>query len=189
MAETPDGGSPGGADQATEKAQQAKEMAQEKAQGAADQARGRLREQVDERSTQLGDQVASNAGDVRSIAEQLRQQGKDKPAQVVDQVAERGERLGSYLKESDADGILDDVEEFGRQKPWAVALGGLALGLAASRLLKASSRRRYESRRSASNGGRPRAYAGTAAPYPSGATTAGSVPPAEAPSGAYVDER
>jgi hypothetical protein len=176
MADTPDGGSPAGADQAKEKAQQAMEMAQGKAQGAADQARGRLREQVDQRSTQLGDQVASNAGAVRSIAEQLRGQGKDKPAQVVDQVAERGERLGGYLKHSDTDGILDDVEEFGRQRPWAMALGGLALGLAASRMLKASSRRRYESRMTARSGGSPRAYAGTA-------------PAAEAPSGVYVGER
>jgi hypothetical protein len=189
MADTPDGGSPGGAEQATEKAQQAMEMAQGKAKGAADQARGRLRGQVDQRSTQLGDQVASNAGDVRSVAEQLRGQGKDKPAEVVDQVAERGERLGSYLKQSDAEGILDDVEEFGRQRPWAVALGGLALGLAASRMLKASSRRRYESRMTARSGGPPRAYAGTAATYPPGATTGGSLPTAQAPSGAYVDER
>jgi hypothetical protein len=189
MADTPDGGSPGGAEQATEKAQQAMEMAQGKAKGAADQARGRLRGQVDQRSTQLGDQVASNAGDVRSVAEQLRGQGKDKPAEVVEQVAEREERLGSYLKQSDADGILDDVEEFGRQRPWAVALGGLALGLAASRMLKASSRRRYESRMTARRGGPPRAYAGTAATYPPGATTGGSLPTAQAPSGAYVDER
>jgi hypothetical protein len=189
MADTPDGGSPGGADPATEKAKQAKEMAQEKAQGAADQARGRLREQVDQRSTQLGDQVASGASDVGSIGEQLRQQGKDKPAQVVDQVTERAERLGSYLKDSDADRILDDVEEFGRQRPWAMALGGLALGFAASRLLKASSRQRYESRTGASNGGPPRTYAGAATNYPAGATTAGSMSPAQAPSGAYVDER
>ena len=189
MANTPDGGSPGGAEQATEKAQQAKEMAQEKAQGAADQARGRLREQVDRRSTRVGDQVASNAGDVRSVAEQLRRQGKEKPAQMIDQVAERGERLGGYLKESDADGILGDVEEFGRQRPWAVAVGGLALGLAASRMLKASSRRRYQARTAAPSGGPPRAYAGTAATYPPGTTTGGSLPPAQAPSGAYVDER
>ena len=189
MAETPGDGSPDGADQANEKAQHAKEMAQEKAQGAADQARGRLREQVDQRSTQLGDQVSSQAGDVRSIGEQLRQQGKDKPAQVADQVAKRGERLGSYLKGSDADRILDDVEELGRQKPWAVALGGLALGVAASRLLKASSRKRYESRAGASNGGPPRAYPGTATTHVTGARTAGSAAPAYVPTGTYVDER
>ena len=34
---------------------------------------------------------------------------------------------------------------FGRRQPWAVIAGGLALGFAASRFLKASSSRRYES--------------------------------------------
>jgi hypothetical protein len=50
------------------------------------------------------------------------------------------------MKDSDADRILGDVEDFARSNPWAVAAGGLALGFAASRLLKASSSRRYEER-------------------------------------------
>ena len=50
------------------------------------------------------------------------------------------------MKESDADRILSDVEDFARSNPWAVAAGGLALGFVASRVLKASSSRRYEER-------------------------------------------
>jgi hypothetical protein len=53
------------------------------------------------------------------------------------------------MKESDADRILGDVEDFARSNPWAVAAGGLALGFAASRVLKASSSRRYEERSTA----------------------------------------
>ena len=78
--------------------------------------------------------------------EQLREQGKDGPARVADQVAERAERAGSWMKDSDADRILGDVEDFARSNPWAVAAGGLALGFVASRVLKASSSRRYEER-------------------------------------------
>jgi hypothetical protein len=128
-----------------EKAKEAAGQAQEKAQEVAGQAKGRLREQVDQRSTQAGEQVSSTAMDVRSVGEELRKQGKDKPAQLADQAADRAERLGSYLRDSDADRILRDVEEFGRKQPWAVVAGGLALGFAASRLLKASSQRRYDS--------------------------------------------
>jgi hypothetical protein len=80
------------------------------------------------------------------VGEQLRSQGKDGPAKIADQAAERVESLGSYLSSADADRILSDVEDFGRRNPWAVALGGVALGFAASRLLKASSSERYQAR-------------------------------------------
>lgn len=130
--------------QAKDKAQEVTGQAQEKAQEAAGQAKGRLREQVDQRSTQAGEQVASAAQDARTVGEELRKQGKDKPAQLADQAADRAERLGAYLKESDADRILGDVEDFGRRQPWAVAAGGLVLGFLGSRFLKASSQRRYE---------------------------------------------
>jgi hypothetical protein len=136
--------------QATEKAQEVAGQAKEKAQEATDQAKGRVREQVDQRSTEAGQQVSTTAGDLRSVSEELRKQGKDTPARLAEQAADRSERLGSYLSESDADRILGDVEDFARKQPWAVVAGGLALGFAASRLLKASSSQRYEQR---TNGG------------------------------------
>jgi hypothetical protein len=122
------------------------EQAKEKAREASGQAQDKLREQVDQRSTQAGERVASVASDARSVGEQLRRQGRDQPARLADQAADRAERLGSYLQESDADRILRDVEDFGRRQPWAVAAAGVALGFAASRFLKASSQRRYASR-------------------------------------------
>jgi hypothetical protein len=134
---------PSGA-QAKDKTQEVAGQAQEKAQQAAGQAKGRVREQVDQRSTQAGEQVASTARDVRAVSEELRKQGKDKPAQLADQAAERAERLGSYLKESDADRILSDIEDFGRRQPWAIVAGGVALGFLGSRFLKASSQQRYQ---------------------------------------------
>src|SRR3954470_22814718 len=122
------------------------DQAKEKAQEAAGQAKGRVREQVDQRSTEAGQQVSSTAGDLRSVGEQLREQRKETPAKLAEQAAERTERLGSYLTESDADRILGDVEDFARKQPWAVVAGGLVLGFAASRFLKASSSQRYQQR-------------------------------------------
>ena len=110
----------------------------------------RLKEQVDQRSTQAGQQVNTVADDVRTVAGELRNQGKDKPAQYAEQAAERVQSVGQWLERSDGDKILNDVENFARSKPWAVAAGGLVLGLAASRFLKASSSERY--RASVSNG-------------------------------------
>jgi ElaB/YqjD/DUF883 family membrane-anchored ribosome-binding protein len=123
--------------QAQEKAQEVAGQAQEKAQQAAGQAKDQVRTQVDQRSTQAGEQLSTQAGDIRSVGEQLREQGKDGPAKIADQAAERVERVGSYLQRSDADAILGDVEDFARQNPWAVVAGGIALGFAASRFLKA----------------------------------------------------
>jgi hypothetical protein len=148
---TPTGNGPtatgGTTDQAKEKAQQAAGAAKEQAQQAAGQAKGALRTQVDQRSTDAGQKVGGFASDVRSVGDQLREQGKDQPAKLADQAADRAERLGNYLRDSDADRILGDIEDFGRRQPWAVIAGGAALGLVASRFLKASSSRRYEQRR------------------------------------------
>jgi hypothetical protein len=127
-------------DQVRDKAQ----LAQDKTRGALGQARGRLRDQVDQRSTQAGDQVQSAAQDVRSVAEQLRNQGKETPARVAEQVADRAESFGTYLRDADGKRLLGDVEAVARRQPWLVAAGGLALGLVASRFLKASSSRRYQ---------------------------------------------
>ena len=121
------------------------EQAKAKAKEAAGEARGRVRDEVDRRSTEIGGRVGSSAGDARSVADELRKQGKDAPARYVEQAADRAERLGSYLERSDGDRIVRDVEDFARRNPWAVAAGGLALGFAASRMLKASSSERYRS--------------------------------------------
>src|SRR5215211_5973768 len=138
-------GGNGAAETAQDRAKEAAAQAQEKARAAAAHARGRVRDQVDQRSTQVGDKVSSSASDARAVAEQLRNQGKQTPARYVEEAADRAERVGGYLRESDGDRLLNDVEDFARRNTWAVALGGLALGFAASRLLKASSSDRYRS--------------------------------------------
>jgi ElaB/YqjD/DUF883 family membrane-anchored ribosome-binding protein len=139
---------PGGA---TAKAQDVAGQAQEKAQQAAGQARNRVRDEVDTRSTQAGEQAETVANDVRSVGEHLRSEGKDKPAELADKAAARVAELGDYLKRSDGDAILRDAERFGRDKPWAVVAGGVVLGIAASRFLKASSSRRYHEQESSAN--------------------------------------
>ncbi len=133
-------------DGAQQKAQEVAGQAQEKAQEAATQAKGKLREQLDQRSTQAGKQIGEQAGDLRAVSQSLREQGKDGAANAADKLAGYVEKAGGYLQEQDGDGLLSDVEDFGRRQPWAVGAGALALGFAASRFLKASSTRRYAGR-------------------------------------------
>jgi ElaB/YqjD/DUF883 family membrane-anchored ribosome-binding protein len=132
-------------DQVKQQAREGAEAVQAKAGSAFGQARGRLREQIDQRSTNAGEQVHSTANDVRSVAEELRRQGKETPARLAEQVADRVDSFGSYLRNADGERMLGDVERYARRQPWAVAAGAVALGFVASRFLKASSGRRYES--------------------------------------------
>lgn len=134
-------------DRAKEQVQQQAQVAQEKIEQTTDSVRSRLREQVDQRSTQAGGQVRSTAQALRSTSARLREEGQDGPARAAERAAAQAERLGGYLERSDANRILDDVEDFGRRQPLAVAAIGLAAGFAASRFLNASSRTRYEQSR------------------------------------------
>src|SRR3954469_9143942 len=173
------GGDAGVKEQAQDKAQEVREQAAEQVRNASGQARDRARDQVDQRSTQAGEQVNQHASDLRDVAGQLREQGKEGPAKIADPAADRVERAGSWLKESDADRTLSDVEAFARSKPWAVAAGGLALGFATSRVLKASSSQRYEQRGTRTAGQLPPA-GGTTPARPTG--TAGVTDPLATPS-------
>jgi hypothetical protein len=169
--------------QAKDKAQEVAGQAQEKAQEAAGQARNQLRGQIDQRSTQAGQQVSGHASDLRSVGDSLREQGKEQPAKLADQAADRLESAGNWLSDSDADRIIGDVENFARSNPWAVMAGGLALGFAASRMLKASSQERY--RTGGQNGGygtTPRTLpastgGGERFTRPASATTPATTPP------------
>jgi hypothetical protein len=145
-----DGG--GVKDAAQDRARQVADQAQQ----VAGQAKGTLREQVDQRSRDAGGRVSATAQDVRSVGDELRKQGKEGPAKLADRAAERAERLGGYLEDTSGDQLLQDLEDAARRNPWAVALGGLAVGFAASRVLKASSSERYASRQATGSPLEPR---------------------------------
>ena len=131
-------------EQAREKVQEGVEVVQEKAQELKGTAGERVRREVDARSTEVGTQLQGTATAMRRSIEQLRQEGNDVPARAIDFVAERTERLGSYLARADADQVLRDAEAFARRQPWLVAAGGAAAGFFAARFLKASSSARYD---------------------------------------------
>lgn len=120
--------------------------AQEKAVELKEQGRNKLSETLDERTTQAGGQARQVALALRRSGEQLREEGDGQQvAGMTEGAAERIERFGGYLEQRSGDELLRDVEDFARRRPWMVAGIGLAVGLAASRFLKASSERRYDS--------------------------------------------
>jgi ElaB/YqjD/DUF883 family membrane-anchored ribosome-binding protein len=132
--------------QVASQTQDAAGKAQEKAVELKEQGRNKLSETVDERTTQAGGQARQVAEALRRSSEHLREQGDcQRAAGVTEGAAERIERLGGYLEQRSGGELLRDAEDFARRRPWMVAGIGLAVGLAASRFLKASSERRYDS--------------------------------------------
>ena len=129
------------AGQAKEKLQEGAEVVQEKGAELKSQAGERVRLELDTRSTQAVEQLQGTGEALRRTGEQLRQEGKETPAKVAGYLAERTERLGSYLSSANSDQLLRDVEGFARRQPWLMAAAGATAGFLASRFLKASGSR------------------------------------------------
>ncbi|HTD34522.1 MAG TPA: hypothetical protein VK665_12715 [Candidatus Elarobacter sp.] len=132
----------------------------ETAQNAVNQGKSLLSKQVDERTTQIGQQIGSVAQELRNVGDQLRQSGPvGLAAGYVDQAAELVDRFGGYLQDADSERLIADLETIARKNPWGIAAGALVLGFAASRFLKTSSARRYRGYDDGSQ------YGGTASSY------------------------
>ena len=138
-------------DQAKEQVQEVGERAQAAVGEATAKADVKVREEIDQRSSDAGTQLSASADALRSSSDELRSQGNAVAAQVADRAADQAHRLGAYLEDADADRILVDVERLARRNPWAVVVGGVVVGAAASRFLKASSERRWETSATASS--------------------------------------
>ena len=156
MATEQTSGRPGGAvaevkDKGEELVSAAQQQMTAKAHELGGEATLQIREQLDQRSTQAGEQVQAVSHVLQSGVEQLRSEGKDVPAKLMTQLAERAEDLGAYLQSAQADQMLTDLERFARRRPWVTAGAGVLAGFVASRFVKASADRRYEGARS--NGG------------------------------------
>lgn len=131
-------------EQVKERVGEGAQQIQGKASEAKQNTRERVRQEIDTRSSQTGQQMTKTGSALRQTAQQLRGDQQEQPAKVLDAVADRTERLGRYLNQTDGEQILRDVERMARQRPWVVAGAGTVLGFLAARFTKASSTRRYK---------------------------------------------
>ena len=129
-----------------EQSARAGEAVQQKAVELKHEGRETLRQQLDQRTTQVGEQTRTLAQTMRRTGGELRsQQGDGAASRVAVGAADRLDRVGEYLENASGDQLLRDAERFARERPWVVAGMAAAAGFAASRFLKASSERRYQS--------------------------------------------
>jgi hypothetical protein len=131
-------------EQVKERVGEGAQQVQQKAVEAKEQTRERVRREVDTRSTQTGEQMTKTGSALRQTAQQLRGDQQDQQAKILEAVADRTERFGRYLSQTNGDQLLRDAERLARQRPWVVAGGGVVLGFLAARFTKASSSRRYK---------------------------------------------
>jgi ElaB/YqjD/DUF883 family membrane-anchored ribosome-binding protein len=159
MATTPSRTSGAREREAAGKAEEVTAKVQEAVQEKAGEAKGAVSRAVSQRVETTSSQAASQLHDVSSAFRQssgeLREQGKEQPAKVVEAVSDRTDQLARYLSESSSSQILDDLERLGRARPWLAIAGGLAVGFLGARLLKASSQRRFEDYRLQYQAGHP----------------------------------
>jgi ElaB/YqjD/DUF883 family membrane-anchored ribosome-binding protein len=123
------------------------ESVQDTAAQAKEQGARKLQSELDQRTTQAGAEARKLAAALRRSGADLGEdEGSEVATRVASGVADRMERLGSYLENARGEELLHDAERFARRMPWVVAGAAAAAGFAVSRFLKASAERRYEQR-------------------------------------------
>jgi hypothetical protein len=123
----PDDGAGSGA--TSEVAQQARQAGQEVV-SEARQAAGQVAAEAKDAGQQM-------AGDARRAAEE-QIKGRETPARVADQAADRMERFAQYLRDADAGRIMSDIKRVSREQPAAVVAGAAVVGVVIGRVVKAS---------------------------------------------------
>ena len=127
-----------------QKSQEVAQQGQQKASEYAQQGREQAKGQIATRKEQASGQLQGVAQALRQTGEQLRGQDQGSIGKYADQAAQQAERFADYLSEQDAEQLLNDVEDFARNRP-AIFLGGaFALGAVAARFLKSSAGQREE---------------------------------------------
>jgi len=103
-----------------------------------DTARTKVDDEVDRRRTELGTGARRMADATRDTGQQLRDEGKDLPAMLIERAATGMDRAASYLEQTDAQQMWSDARDLGRRMPWVFVLAGGVVGFAASRIIKAA---------------------------------------------------
>lgn len=99
-------------------------------------AKGVVVDQIDRRSTELGNVVGGHVNNLRDMSSSLRGRGQDATARLLDMAADRLNHVSAYLTRTDGDRIIHDIETVARAKPMIAAAGFIA-GVTAARLWKA----------------------------------------------------
>jgi hypothetical protein len=168
-------------DKAKDAADQAAQQAGQAAAPIADQAQetaGQVAEQAKQQAVaQISTQKEHAAGSLDAVAQALRQSGdqlrskqQEPLANLAGTAAQRIEDFSGYVRNTDVNDMIRDVEAFARRQPAAFLGGAFTLGVLAARFLKSSSQK--EADQGGVGSGRTPSYRGYSAnPYSTSGTS------------------
>jgi predicted amidohydrolase YtcJ len=126
-------------DQAKAKTGEVVDQAKQAAGSVVDQAKQTATSQVSERKDMAADGLGTVADTLRQASETMRGEQNIGPlVGVAAAAADRVESLSGYLRDTDVNDLVRDVENFARRQPLLFLSGAFALGLLGARFLKSS---------------------------------------------------
>lgn len=124
------------AEQSGRKAAETVQQAGQRAGETVASAKQNAQQRMNEGMNTAGERVGHLATALRHSGSSLEQEGDSGAAQGAQQLADRVERVSSYLTQNSPDRLLQDTSEQVRRHPWIAAAGGLVLGIAAARVVR-----------------------------------------------------
>ena len=106
--------------------------------GVAQDAKREGQEQFETRKHMAADQTEKLAGVVERVAEEFKGQDQQSLADYAGQLAGSMKSFAENLRERSLDDVIRDTQQLARNNPTLFLMGSVAVGIALSRLLKAS---------------------------------------------------
>ncbi|HMR63632.1 MAG TPA: hypothetical protein PKE64_06415 [Anaerolineae bacterium] len=117
------------------KAAQATEQAKNKVMEAKDHVQNQAKEAAEARKSQAASEINAVAQALRTSGEEMERQDHPGVANYTNQMAERLERVSSYIEERNVDQLLSEAADFARRRPEVFLGGAFVLGVALGRFL------------------------------------------------------
>jgi YHS domain-containing protein/ElaB/YqjD/DUF883 family membrane-anchored ribosome-binding protein len=105
---------------------------------ATSRARSKVQSMISEQKGKAAERISSVSNAFRSVSQQLRDQDQAAIAQYADRAANSVDRFSGYLREHDAEEIINEAEHYVRQRPAWMIGGAFAAGFLMARFLKSS---------------------------------------------------
>ncbi len=113
--------------------------AKSEAAGVAQEVKRQGQEQLETRKHTAADQTEKLAGVVDRVSEELKDQNQESLADYAGQLAGSMKNFADSLRQRNLDELVKDTQQLARSNPTLFLMGSVAVGIALSRFLKASS--------------------------------------------------
>ena len=97
-----------------------------------------VRRRIEERTHGAGERTSEVAKLLRSSERDVRSRDSSLAGDVLESIAQPLDAVGRYLRESDTDRLLADIESLARRVPLTFTVTGFLLGFSTGRFLRAS---------------------------------------------------